>query len=71
MCASLGIQIYFSQAYHHQANGCAEVASQHIKELIRRLITQDHVNRVEVLPYVLDVSHDVVGESCFSHFEIL
>ncbi len=71
MCANLGIQLSFSQAYHHQANGRAEVAGQQIKERMRKLMTQDHVNWVEVLPCVLDRLHDVVGESGFSPYEIL
>jgi len=71
MCENLGIKLSFSKAYHHQANGRAEVAGQQIKERMRKLMTQDHVNWVEVLPCVLDRLHDVVGESGFSPYEIL
>jgi hypothetical protein len=71
MCATLGIQMAFSQAYHHQANGRAEVAGQQIKDRLRKLMVEDRVNWVEALPMVIDRLHDVVGENGYSPYEIV
>ena len=71
MCAKLGIRQAFSQAYHHQANGRAEVAGQQIMELLRKLNAKEAINWVEALPQVLDRYHDMPGVSGYSPYQIL
>ena len=71
MCAKLGIRQAFSQAYHHQANGRAEMAGQQIMEKLRKLNVEENLNWVEALPRVFDRYHDIPGESGQSPYEIL
>jgi hypothetical protein len=71
MCAKLGIRQAFSQAYHHQANGRAEMAGQQVMEKLRKLNTEGRINWVESLPHMLDRYHDVPGESGLSPYQIL
>jgi hypothetical protein len=71
MCAKLGIRQAFSQAYHHQANGRAEMAGQQIEEKLRKMQAQDKINWVEALPTVLDRIHDIPGETGLSPYQIL
>ena len=71
MCATLGIRQAFSQAYHHQANGRAEMAGQQLMERLRKLNAEETINWVEGLPQILDRYHDTPGESGFSPYEIL
>ena len=63
MCANLGIRHAYSQAYHHQANGRAEMAGQILLERLRKLQDKRGVVWVELLPMVLDRYHDIPGES--------
>ena len=37
LCGSLGVDIRYSQAYHHRANGRAERAGQSIQALLRKI----------------------------------
>ena len=62
MCSMLGIRQAFSQAYHHQANGRAEMAGQQVMGKLRKLHAQGKFNWVEVLSQVLDRIHDTPGE---------
>jgi transposase InsO family protein len=62
MCAELGIRHAYTQAYHHQANGRAEVTGQQIKEILRKVVTDTKRTWIEVLPQVLDRLHDVKGQ---------
>ena len=39
LCASMGVRRAFGQAYHHQANGRAEVAGQRVMSVLKKLIT--------------------------------
>jgi hypothetical protein len=71
MCAKLGIRQGFSQAYHHQANGRAEMAGQQIMEKLRKLQEGGKINWVEALPAVLDRIHDITGETGLSPYQIL
>jgi len=71
LCATLGIRHAFSQAYHHSANGRAEMAGQQIMEKLRKLNAEEQINWVEALPNVLDRYHDVPGESGYSPYQIL
>jgi hypothetical protein len=66
-----GAYRWHSQAYHHPANGRAEVAGQQLMEKLRTLFVKDKINWVEVLPTVLDRIHDLPGESGISPYEIL
>ena len=71
MCARLGVRQAFSAAYHHQANGRAEMAGQQIMEKLRKLNSDGNTNWVEALPQALDRYHDIPGESGLSPYEIL
>ena len=61
MCAKLGIEHIYTQPYHHQANGRAEMAGQQIREVLRKLHTDQNVNWVEALPRALRIIHDSPG----------
>jgi hypothetical protein len=58
MCSRLGIRQAYSQAYHQQANGRAEVAGRVLNWILRRLHAQGTANWVEVLPRALQIHHD-------------
>ena len=71
MCARLGIRQAYSQAYHHQANGRAEVAGKTIQALLRKVWNEDHINWVQALPRVLRIYHDLPGESGLCPFQLM
>jgi hypothetical protein len=71
LAALLGIRHAFSHAYHHQANGRAEMAGQQILEKLRKLHADQGINWVEALPTVLRQVHDTPGESGLSPYQIL
>ena len=71
MCAHLGITHIYTQPYHHQANGRAEMAGQQIKEVLRKLNADQQINWVEALPRAVRLIHDMPGESGLSPYEIL
>ena len=71
MCALLGIRMSYSQAYHHQANGRAEVAGKHVIERLRLCNQETGENWVTLLPHVLDCIHDTVGEGGYSPYQIV
>ena len=71
MCAELGIRQAYSQAYHHQSNGRAEMAGQQIKEILRKVTIEEELTWVEALPRVLDRIHDTRGASGLTPYEIL
>ena len=71
MCEMLGIRQAYSQAYHHAANGRAEMAGQQLMERLRKLQAKNGINWVESLPNVLDRLHDVVGEGGLSPYQIV
>jgi len=71
MCGRLGIRQAFSQAYHPQANGRAEVAGRQLKDVLRKLHAEDGINWVEALPRALRYIHDRVGEGGLSPYKIL
>ena len=71
MCGGLGISHIYTQPYHHQANGRAEVAGQQIMEILRKFHTDQRVNWVEALPRVLMKIHDTPGESGLTPYEIV
>ena len=69
MCGRLRISQAYSQAYHHQANGRAERASQQLQEKMRNMHVESRLNWVEALPQVLDRIHYTVGEAGYSPYE--
>jgi hypothetical protein len=71
MCGLLGIRQAFSHAYHHQANGRAERAGQQVMEILRKLSVEENVNWVHVLPRVVNLIHDVEGETGLSPYQIV
>jgi len=71
LCAGMGVRQVYSQAYHHQANGRAEVAGQQLMEVLRKLHVEQNLNWVEALPQALDRIHDVKGQSGLSPYQIL
>ena len=44
LCAGLGIDLRYSQAYHHRANGRAERAGQAIQALLRKIQADSKLN---------------------------
>ena len=71
LAAGLGIRQAFSQAYHHQANGRAEMAGQQLMEKLRKMNADEGVNWVECLPAALKHIHDTPGVSGLSPYQIL
>ena len=71
ICAALGVRTAYSQAYHHQANGRAEVAGQLLMKQISKLNAQAGMSWVELLPRALRYLHDAPGPSGFSPYEIV
>ena len=60
MCALLGIRLSYSQAYHHQANGKAQVGGRHVKDKLRLCNQDTGEDWYTLLPHVIDVIHDTV-----------
>ena len=58
LCARMGIRQAYSQAYHHQANGRAEVANRILKDTLRALLVDKGISWVEALPRALRIIHD-------------
>ena len=71
MCAMLGVNHVYTQPYHHQANGRAEMAGQQVMEVARKLHADSVINWVEALPRVIDKIHDTPGESGLTPYEIV
>jgi hypothetical protein len=71
MCAVLGIRQAYSQAYHHQANGRAEMAGRILLKKLRKIWIHNKINWVEALPAILDRNHDTPGESGLTPYQIL
>jgi hypothetical protein len=71
MCARLGIREAFSQAYHPQANGRAEVAGKQLIECLRKNHAEEEINWVEALPRALRYIHDRVGTAGISPYKLL
>ena len=57
-CSRLGIRQAYSQAYHHQANGRAEVAGRILKDTLRALLIDKGIHWVEALPRALRILND-------------
>ena len=71
MCATLGIRHAFSQAYHHRANGRAEMAGQQLMEVLRKIHVEEKISWVEALPIALDRIHDTQGRTGLTPYQIL
>ncbi len=71
MCGRLGIREAFSQAYHPQANGRAEVAGQQLIGLLHQFHAEEEINWVEALHRALLYLHDRVGEGGLSPYKIV
>ena len=72
MCARLGIQVAYSQAYRPQANGRAEAAGKSIKNLLRKFwVENPGTNWVEILPRLLYAYHNNINKSGLSPYQIL
>ena len=71
LAAGLGVRQAFSQAYHHQANGRAEMAGQQLLEKLRKMHADDGMNWAEMLPAALRFIHDTPGVSGLSPHQII
>jgi transposase InsO family protein len=72
LCGCLGIRQAFGHAYHHQANGRAEVAGKELQRKLRLLHGQGGgSNWVELLPVALRHIHDTPGVTGLSPYEII
>jgi len=67
----LGIRQVFSHAYHHQANGRAEMAGQQMQENLRKWNAEQGINWVSALHAILRQIHDLPGFTGFLPNEIL
>ena len=74
MCASHGVRTAYAQAYHHNANGRAEVAGQQVIRKLSKLITvpqEPGISGVELLPKALRLIHDTPGPTGLTPYEIV
>ena len=71
LCAAMGVRQVYSQAYHHGANGRAEVAGKTLQQVLRRLHNEDRINWVQALPRAVQNYHDLAGPSGLSPYEIV
>jgi hypothetical protein len=71
ICAQVGIRRAYSQAYHHQANGRAEVIGREFKKQLRKITDEMNANWVELLPLVRNQMHDIPGQTGLSPYEIV
>ena len=71
LCARLGIRVAYSQGYHHQANGRAEVVGKVLWGIIRKLNAESRVNWVEALPRILRIYHDMENASGLSPYQMV
>ena len=71
LAAGLGVRQAFSQAYHHQANGRAEMAGQQLMEKLRKMHADEGINWAECIPAALRLIHDPLGLTGLSPYQIL
>ena len=71
LCGSLGVDIRYSQAYHHRANGRAERAGQSMQALLRKLHSDGKVNWVCALPKAVGMQNDLPGVCGMSPYEVV
>ena len=71
LCGSLGVDIRYSQAYHHRANGRAERAGQSMQALLRKIHSDGKVNWVFALPKAVGMQNDLPGVCGMSPYEVV
>ena len=71
MCASLGIRQAYAQAYHHPANGRAEVVGAQLQKRLRKLQAEEGTCWVPALQRAVRQLHDVPGPSGLSPYQVL
>ena len=71
LCSFMGVRQVYSQAYHHSANGRAEMAGKTLIQVLRRLHTEDRINWAEALQRAVRIYHDLPGPSGLSPYEIV
>ena len=71
LCAALGVRVAYGQAYHHQANGKAENSAQQVMRKLTKVITDEGLSWVELLPRVLRHIHDLPGPSGYTPYQVL
>ena len=71
MCAQLGIRQAYAQAYHHAANGRAEVVGAQLQKRLRKLQAEEGLCWVSSLQRAVRMLHDVPGPSGLSPYQIL
>ena len=71
MCAALGIRQAYAQAYHHSANGRAEVVGAQLQKRLRKLQAEEGICWVPSLQRAVRMLHDVPGPSGLSPYQIL
>ena len=71
MCAKLGIEHIYTQPYHHQANGRAEVAGQQIREILRKMNADHRIKWADALPRALKVLQDSPTVCGLTPYEII
>ena len=71
MCAMLGVRQAYAQAYHHPANGRAEVAGAQLQKRLRKLQAEEGLCWVQALPRAIRLLHDVPGPAGISPYQIL
>ena len=71
LCALHGVRSAYAQAYHHAANGRAEVVGAQLQRRLRKLQAEQRICWVEALPIAMRQLHDVPGPSGLSPYEIL
>ena len=71
LAAGLGVRHVCSHAYHHQANGRAEMAGQQLMERLRKMNAKENINCVNALNCTLRQLHDVPGQCGLSPYKIL
>ena len=67
----MGVRQVYSQAYHHSANGRADMAGKTLQQVLRRLHQEDRINWVQALPRAIQNYHDLAGPSGLSPYEIV
>ena len=67
----MGVRQVYSQAYHHSANGRAEMAGKTLQQLLTRIHQEDHLSWVEALPRAVCILHDLPGPTGLSPYEIV
>ena len=62
LCAEFNVRAAWSQPYHHQGNGRAEVAGHQVRDMLSRLVVdveEPKANWVELLPKALRLLRDM------------